>query len=110
MATLPDIKLVGIVIGKILVNAPPLVYSLYISPGRQHYQSTVEWKQHDRCTDVALSLVCQNDAAVKARFTNGYIPCWHFLQFDCAYGPHQLKAWDLPIALYSEPWQKHSLV
>jgi len=103
----PDTKLVGIVVGKILLNASPLVYSLYITPAGQHWQSTVEWKRHDHCTDVALSLACQNRRSVTARFTNSYIPRWHYLQFDPRFGPHQLKAWDLPIVLYSGPWTRH---
>jgi len=110
MEPLPDIKLVGLVIGKIILNAPPLVYSLYITPDGKHYRSTREWKNHDHSTDVALSLVCQNDTAVLARFTNSYIPRWHYLQFSPRYGPRQLKDWDLPIAVYSEPWTKHGLL
>ena len=109
MEPLPDIKLVGLVIGKILLNASPLVYSLYVTPDGGHFQSTREWKNHDHCTDVALSLACQNQQSITARFTNSYIPRWHYLQFNPRYGPHQLKAWDLPIVLYSGPWTRHGL-
>jgi len=110
MEALPDIKLVGIVVGKILLNLPPLVYSLYIDPKGKHYCSTREWTSNDHCTDVALSLVCQNAASVMARYTNAYNPRWHYIQFSVGYGPNVLRAWDLPISVYWEPWTKHGLL
>jgi len=103
------VKLVGLVIGKILNNASPLVYSLYMDESHRPYHAIVEFKHFQETQRVVDSFVKTLGDKIIARYTNGYKPYWHYIQLATFYGPYDLRRFALPVAVFYEPWTKHGL-
>jgi hypothetical protein len=96
--------LVGILVGAIIRDAPPLIFYLYQTGDVSRHTRVTECQ---KCTDPATTvrtLVQTYKAAVAAVWTNRYFPVWWYVQLTDDALPDRLRLFGLPWSVYYD-WE-----
>lgn len=110
MESLPKLKLVGLVVGKIQLSAAPIMFSLYITKKGKHYRTSSLCKAGLDCATVVRAVVDGLPSKRQFVYKNAAPKPWFYVKLMWGYGPVYLSDWDLPQAVYRLPWEKVTLV
>lgn len=102
-----QMNLVGIVIGSIAQNSPPLVYCLHTNTLYEMNVEIVEFPQYDTSQEILRVLRQTLGGKIIDVFENDSIPCWYYIQINERYPTHKMAHWPLPITVYFAQWSKH---
>lgn len=102
-----QMNLVGIVIGTIAQNAPPLVYCLHTNKLYEVTVEIVEFSQYDTSQEILRVLKQTLGGRIIDIWENDSIPCWYYVQINERYPTHKMAYWPLPITVYFAQWTRH---
>lgn len=103
-----QMNLVGMVIGSVAQNAPPLVYALHVNALYEVVVEIVEFSQYDTSQEILRVLKQSLGTRIINIFENDSIPCWYYVQMNERYPTHKMAHWPLPITVYFAQWSLHS--
>lgn len=98
--------LVGILVGSIMENTPPLAFYLYATPNQRSHVRVHELQQFSNQHQAAASLARAFAPGLRDVWFNAFHPCWYYLQFAPAFGPSRLQVFGLPWSVYHD-WEVH---
>lgn len=108
MSSLEQMKMVGMVIGSVAQNSPPLVYALHTNATLDMQVEIVNFSQYDTSQEILRVLrQCLGGRIIQV-FENDSIPCWYYVQLDGEYPTHKIANWHLPLTVYFAQWTTHS--
>lgn len=99
-------KMVGIVIGNIASNSPPLVYCLHCNEQQDWSTEIIEFSQYDTSQEIVRVLRQTLGTRIIDVFRNANQPCWYYVQLDTQYPTHKIAYWSLPITVYFAEWTR----
>lgn len=106
MISTSQMNLVGIVIGSIAQNSPPLVYCLHTNELYEVCVEIVEFSQYDTSQEILRVLKQTLGGRIIGIFENDSIPCWYYVQINERYPTHKMAHWPLPITVYFAHWKR----
>ena len=107
--TAPEqMRMVGMVIGSIAQNSPPLVYCLHTNAFLEMRVEIVNLSEHDTSEECLRVLTQSLGNRVVGVFRNDSLPCWYYIQLDGRYPTHKIANWHLPLTVYFAQWVAHS--
>lgn len=106
MSDLSQMNLVGMVIGSIAQNSPPLVYALHTNAVLEMRVEIVKFTQYDTSLEILRVLRGALGARLKKTYKNDSAPPWYYVQLDIRYPTHKLANWHLPLTVYFAQWKE----
>ena len=106
MMSLEHMRMVGMVIGSVAQNSPPLVYSLYTNAILEMRVEIVDLTQYSTSQEILAVLKQHLGTRAIQAFENDSMPCWYYVQLDKRYPPHKLANWHLPLTVYFAHWKE----
>lgn len=98
-------NLVGILVGKILRNSPPLAFYLYFFPPSGRHARVSELPEFKTITAAATNLVDTFAPAVQQVWANRGTPAWYYIQLAPGHSPKQIGFYALPWSVY-KTWRR----
>lgn len=97
--------LVGILVGAILRDAPPLIFYLHQKGPVSRHTRVRECSKCSSPTATVKTLVQQYKPAVRDVWSNRFYPVWWYVQLAEDAVPDRLRLFGLPWAVYHD-WRK----
>lgn len=92
--------LVGILVGGIMRDCPPLVFYLYSDGPVKRHTRVRECKKCAAAEETVKMLTQTYHPAVVDVWSNRFYPCWYFVQLKKDFGPDRLRVFGLPWTVY----------
>lgn len=100
------LKLVGIIVGNIASNSPPLVYCLHCNERQDWSTEIITFSQYDTSLQIVKVLQQTLGQSIIDIWENENNPIWYYVQLDKGYPTHKIAYWSLPITVYFAQWKR----